>query len=799
VIDKREKAMRRCRFVGIWFSWFLVACSGQLFAAGVTFTVTNTFDSGTGSLREAIGDSNASPGDNTIHFAIPGTGPFTIQLTSALPAITNPVILDGYSQSGASPNTNPPGQGFNSVLEIQISGTEPPTFGCLDVEAGNGETLAMEVRGLVINHCDPAITVGAGGQNAVISGNFVGTDPTGTLAENPKGRGFLISGVTAVSLAGNLVSGNGNTDSGGFVFSDAIAIGEMTGALLVGNLVGTDRTGTIAVPGGGGIDLANTSAVTIGGDAAEDRNVIVAPFGVYAPFGSDTGLQIVGNFFGTDVTGTKTLGHANTDIQVSSPSLIQGNVIAGAEEGIDIDGNDVVVRGNFIGTDATGTLDLGLTTFGILVTANGGGAQIGGTAPGDANVIAHCGSGSLGSGGVVELANAATIRGNSIFDNEPLGIDLGGDGVTPNLPGGAQNFPVVTSVSADVPSTEIQGSLNAAPSTAYVIDLYIGPSCGRRPQDFLEGQTYLGNTNVETDGAGNATFDAFVPRVLPPGTPVTATATDPGGTTSEFSQGLLFSVSPPSGPTGGASGVALSGMLFVSGDTVAVDGVPATDVAVHSSTSITANMPAFPAATLHDVTVTDPTGLVGTLKHGWLADFLDVPPSNLFHDFVARLVESGIAAGIGGGNYGVSNSTLRQQMAVFLEKAIHGQCYTPPPCSGVFGDVPCPSQFADWIEALAADRITGGCGGGDFCPTGPVRRDQMAVFLLKAEHGPGYRPAACHGLFADVPCPSQFADWIEELSNESITGGCGSGDYCPGNPATRGQMAAFVMKVFPMP
>jgi hypothetical protein len=796
--------MRRCRFVGIRVLGLLVACSGNLFAVGVTFTVTNTSDSGTGSLREAIGDSNASPGDNTIHFAIPGTGPFTIQLNSALPAITNPVILDGYSQFGASPNTNPPGQGFNSVLEIQISGTEPPTFGCLDVEAGNGMTLAMEVRGLVINHCDPAITVGAGGQNAVISGNFVGTDPTGTLAENPKGGGFFISGVTAVALAGNLVSGNGNTSSSGIVFSGAIFIGEMSGALLVGNLVGTDRTGTIAVPGGAGVDLANTSAVTIGGDTADDRNVIVAPFGVFAPFGSDTGLQIVRNFFGTDVTGTKTLGHADTDIRVSSPSLIEGNVVAGADVGIEIDGTGVVVRGNFVGTDVTGTLNLGLTVAGILVNPTGTGAQIGGTSAGEANVIAHCGSGSDLSGGVVALADGAMIRGNSIFDNELLGIDLGADGITPNVPGAAHNFPLVTSVSSassvvDVPSTEIQGFLNAAPSTAYVIDLYAGPSCARRPQDFLEGQTYLGNTEVVTDGDGNATFDTFVPMVLPPATPVTATATDPGGTTSEFSQRILFSIAPPGGPSGGASGVALSGMLFVSGDAVTVDGVPASDVVVHSASSITATMPAFPAATLHDVTVTDPSGLAGILQNGWLADFLDVPPSNLFHDFVAQLVESGIAAGIGGGNFGVGSSTLRQQMAVFLEKAIHGPCYTPPPCSGIFSDVPCPSQFADWIEALAAEKITGGCGGGDFCPTEPVRRDQMAVFLLKARHGPGYQPPPCRSLFTDVPCPSQFADWIEELSTEGITGGCGGGDYCPANPATRGQMAAFVMKVFPMP
>jgi len=135
-------------------------------------------------------------------------------------------------------------------------------------------------------------------------------------------------------------------------------------------------------------------------------------------------------------------------------------------------------------------------------------------------------------------------------------------------------------------------------------------------------------------------------------------------------------------------------------------------------------------------------------------------------------------------------------MAVFLLKGRHGICYVPPNCSGTFPDVPCPSTFANWIEALAAEGITGGCGGGNYCPQNPVRRDQMAVFLLKAEHGPAYLPPACVGQFGDVACPSIFADWIEQLAAEGITGGCGNGNYCPQNPNTRGQMAVFLTKTF---
>jgi hypothetical protein len=135
-------------------------------------------------------------------------------------------------------------------------------------------------------------------------------------------------------------------------------------------------------------------------------------------------------------------------------------------------------------------------------------------------------------------------------------------------------------------------------------------------------------------------------------------------------------------------------------------------------------------------------------------------------------------------------------MAVFLLKAKHGICFTPVSCIGAFADVPCTSPFSGWIEQLLWEGITGGCGGGNFCPNSPVRRDQMAVFLLKAEHGSAYVPPPCTGIFADVPCSSNFAVWIEQLFHEGVTGGCGGGDYCPANPNTRGQMAVFLVKTF---
>jgi S-layer homology domain len=220
---------------------------------------------------------------------------------------------------------------------------------------------------------------------------------------------------------------------------------------------------------------------------------------------------------------------------------------------------------------------------------------------------------------------------------------------------------------------------------------------------------------------------------------------------------------------------------------------------VTDSHTLTATTPHLTPGSANAIVVSNPGGASGAIPNGFLANFADVPDNDQFHLYVMRLVGNGITAGVGGGLYGIGQSTKRQQMAVFLLKAEHGACFTPPPCTGVFPDVPCPSTFAAWIETLAAEGITGGCGGGNFCPDNPVRRDQMAVFLLKAEHGPYWGPPACHGQFPDVACPSPFADWIEQLAAEGVTGGCGGGNYCPLNSVTRGQMSAFLVKAFTLP
>ena len=103
---------------------------------------------------------------------------------------------------------------------------------------------------------------------------------------------------------------------------------------------------------------------------------------------------------------------------------------------------------------------------------------------------------------------------------------------------------------------------------------------------------------------------------------------------------------------------------------------------------------------------------------------------------------------------------------------------------------------------MVAEGITGGCGGGNFCPNNSVLRNTMAVFLLVAEHGNGYTPPACTppGQFTDVPCPGGgFTNWIYQLVAEGITGGCTATTYCPTQAVSRAQMAVFLVVTFGLP
>ena len=255
---------------------------------------------------------------------------------------------------------------------------------------------------------------------------------------------------------------------------------------------------------------------------------------------------------------------------------------------------------------------------------------------------------------------------------------------------------------------------------------------------------------------------------------------------------LPTSVTPFDGPAGGGTAVTIVGAGFVSGATARIGGAPATSVVVVDAATITAVTPAGSAGA-QDVVVENPDGQIETLSRGFVYDFDDVPPSSDFHDAVAKLTHAGVTAGCGAGLFCPYDALTRGQAAVFIEKAIHGADTPPPNVPISFDDVlPC-SPEGPYILQLAFENITVGCGTDVFCPDSPNTRAQGAVFILKAEHGASYVPPKATGtVFSDVPATAFAADFIEQLATEGVTVGCGSGMFCPDAPLTRGQAAAYI-------
>jgi parallel beta-helix repeat protein len=598
-------------------------------------------------------------------------------------------------------------------------------------------------------------------------------------------RSTLFSALLALGLAGlgdaATLTVTTNADSGA---------GSLRQAMLDSNAsAGTLDTIAFAIPGGGVHTITPASALPTITDPVVIDGTTQPGF---------AGMPLV-ELDGSTAAGTGLMITAGS-------STVRGLVINRWATGISISGaGQNLVAGNFIGTDASGVLPLGNDTYGVNIDGSSNNL-VGGAAVGEGNLIA------FNSVRGVRVSDAAgnTIRGNAIHSNS-LGIDLDpNDGVTANDPGdgddGAndlQNWPVISSVEVlSAPQgtgTRIQGVLHSAGSILYDLDFHENPACSRFPGGYLEGVTYIGSGQVTTDGSGTGVFDVTLAAVVADGARITATATDPAGNTSEFSQRIVFSCLPFAGPATGGTDVTLVGSDFAAGATVSIGGLPATNVQFVSFTRITATTPSLPAGSANDVVVTNTDGTSGTRTKGFIAEFLDVPQSHQFWGPVMALISFGITAGIGDGLYGVDQPTLRRQMAVFLLKAKYGLCYTPPPCTiQVFDDVPCSSGFAPWINQLVAEGVTGGCGDGtNYCPTDPVLRQQMAALLLRSFEGIGYAPPACTvATFGDVPCSNPFSAWIYELVARSITAGCGGGNYCPTDSANRGQMATFIVKTF---
>ena len=177
-----------------------------------TFNVTSTADDGsTGTLRWAINQVNSDTGPfpDTIDFNIAGTGPFTIQPTSALPTIANPVIINGYSQPDSSANTL--AQGDNALILISLNGTNTSSSDGLVIAGGSSV-----VEGLAISNFSNAVHLETSGGDSV-TGNFIGTDPTGETGQSVS-VGVFVDNVANNTIGGttpgarNVISDGSNED-----------------------------------------------------------------------------------------------------------------------------------------------------------------------------------------------------------------------------------------------------------------------------------------------------------------------------------------------------------------------------------------------------------------------------------------------------------------------------------------------------------------------------------------------------------------------------------------------------------
>ncbi|MBI5471481.1 MAG: VCBS repeat-containing protein, partial [Ignavibacteriae bacterium] len=551
-----------------------------------TFIVTNTNDAGAGSLRAAIENANvlanidaATP--DTIVFNIPGGGPHSITPLTPLPAITDPVIVDGYSQPGTSPGVlkiilsgavppgSPTGPGAEAVLSAHaktgVGETDnPPPADGLTISAGNTTVKALVINGFSGN----GIVLQTNGGDT-LRGNFIGTDVSGTVDLGNGGQGIIVNG-TSNNVIGGTTIGDGNLISGNTNFG--IYFAGSNGNTVKGNRIGTNINGTSAIPNWVGVVMAGSNNV-VGGATAADGNLISGNTGdaIFITQASGANNSVKGNLLGTDVTGTLDLGNGADGIAISggaANNIIGGatagerNIISGNNRygvyfsGTGTTGNKII--GNYIGTDMTGTNFLGNTSDGVLLYPQGGNS-VGGTAAGEGNIIA--GNGRAGVDVIAGGNNGNPIVGNSIFGNSGLGIDLSAttgisheaDGLTPNDVADAdtganklQNFPVMT---------QSQRQNNGDLSVTYSVPSAVANSTYPLHIEFFkaqggEGKIFLSAQNYAAANAELTISQTFTPTVaVAIGDSIVATATDASGNTSEFSAGALLSSPDPSGIT----------------------------------------------------------------------------------------------------------------------------------------------------------------------------------------------------------------------------------------------------------
>jgi uncharacterized repeat protein (TIGR01451 family) len=492
----------------------MVSLEGRVLLSA--FPVINTLDSGLGSLRQAIMDADTAGDGSEITFQIPGSGVHTIAPTTDLPPVSAGVTIDGTTQTGAHANTNTMDQADNAVLLIELSGVNDPL--------GNGLVLSggASVRGLVIDHWFTTSGTGYGidlsGANETVAGNFIGVDATGeTQAEN--GEGIRIEpGTTGATIGGtnaadrNVIAGN-YSEIASFGFGSSI-----DNLKLVGNFIGIDAAGSaVVIPPSeldAGVTLEGTgTGLVIGGLSLAERNVIDS--GIETD--SQSNELVEGNFFGTDKTGTMRVAtieaaayvDTSAGVTVGGTAAGAGNVFAtrfGVATGNGTATTGLVLQGNFVGTDRTGTIALGTGgSPGNQVGISIGKAQdalIGGTDPGEGNTIAF-----VDGYGVVDEGQYVKVEGNTIYSNTLTGlyVGVGGEQVDSSIE------PHLTVATA----TEIDGTYQGAFGD-YRLEFFATPvepsGSPYAASADSQGKTFLGFED-ETEGPSGEIDFTFSPNV----------------------------------------------------------------------------------------------------------------------------------------------------------------------------------------------------------------------------------------------------------------------------------------------
>ncbi len=384
-----------------------------------------------------------------------------------------------------------------------------------------------------------------------------------------------LSGANAGPSTSGLRITAGSSTIKGLIVNDfdlsAISLSGGWGNAVEGCYLGTDASGTQDRGNGGGVGIYDSASNRIGGADPGQGNLISGNgYGVNVE--GDLGQNVIqGNLIGTNAAGDAKLGNDYSGVRLSigvQGTGVGGNVISGNGTGVEFYGStgkpvrNNVISGNYIGTDKTGTKNLGNWGYGVRADGAIFNDVIG-------NAIAF-----NGFSGVALLGadDKVFVRQNSIYSNGPdgLGIDLGGDGVTPNDPGdadtgpnGLQNYPVLTTAENIGGTTVIKGTLSSTPNTSFRIEFF--SSAKADPSGHGEGRVWLlpPSADVMTDGTGKATIEYKTENEIPIGHVVSATATPDeqvsgSFTTSEFSNAITVSGPPQTTITSGPSGTVKS-------------------------------------------------------------------------------------------------------------------------------------------------------------------------------------------------------------------------------------------------